>query len=146
MRWNAVRPVSNCGSLTTGLGGGWEAVSVATFFSDEHETSRDNVKQSKAYLNISLGTRQASHLNWLPTSRHVTKLSARRCTGILTARSAWVFPASPARTPSHIRGRTQPRSSPEPCHYASGSAIFACRGKPQSPPSPYPAAPLHCTP
>src|SRR5664279_1177634 len=62
-RWNAVRPVSYCAAFTTGLGAGWEAVSVATFFSEEQETSRDNDRQSRAALNISLGTRRLSHLN-----------------------------------------------------------------------------------
>src|SRR5450755_494468 len=54
MRWNAVRAVSYCASLTSSLGAGWEAVSVVTFFSDEHETSTDNARQSMAALSIIL--------------------------------------------------------------------------------------------
>src|SRR5450631_34665 len=77
MRWNAVLPVSYCASLTTGLDAGWEAVSVVSFFPDEHETSRDNARQSGAALNtmLNLGTRQLSHLNWPQPFRHLTKLS-----------------------------------------------------------------------
>src|SRR5271165_6907522 len=52
IRWNAVRPVSYCASLATGLAMDWEPVSVPAFFSEEHETSSTSVKLKKTTLNI----------------------------------------------------------------------------------------------